>query len=97
MLFAPGLSPAIIDFSPYWRPAAYASAVVAVDGVLLFGAGEALLQRAADEAGTVQTLLRALSFRLIALDERSRVDALALDELPQFNAATSMIENVRIG
>ncbi len=97
VLFAPGLSPAIIDFSPYWRPAAYASAVVAVDGVLWFGAGEALLQRAADEAGTAQTLLRALIFRLIALNERSRVDALVLDELPQFNAAASMIDNVRIG
>ncbi len=47
VLFAAGLPPAIIDFSPYWRPVAYASAVVAVDGVLWFGAGEALLQRAA--------------------------------------------------
>ena len=97
VLFAAGLPPAIIDFSPYWRPAAYASAVVAVDGVLWFGAGKALLQRAADEARTVQTLLRALIFRLIALNERARVDALALDELAQFNAAASMIENVRTG
>lgn len=94
VLFALGLSPAIIDFSPYWRPAAYASAIVAVDGVLWFGAGKALLQRAADEAETADTLVRALIFRLVALNERSRFDPLALDELPQVHAAASMIEDL---
>lgn len=97
VLFAPGLSPAIIDFSPYWRPAAYASAIVAVDGVLWFGAGEELLQCAADEAKTVDPLVRALIFRLVALNERSRFDPLALDELPQVHAAASIIENLRGG
>ena len=34
VLFADGLPPAVIDLPPYWRPAAYASAIVAVDAVL---------------------------------------------------------------
>lgn len=97
VLFAPGLAPAIIDFSPYWRPAGYASAIVAVDGVLWHDAGVALLERAAEEAGTVQALVRALVFRLIALNERSRFDAEVLAELPQFDAAASMIVKLRLG
>lgn len=97
VLFAPGVPPAIIDFSPYWRPETYASAIVAIDGVLWYSAGEALLQRAADETRSVDILVRALIFRLIALNERSRFDELALDELPQFRATASMIERVRVG
>ncbi len=38
VLFADGLPPAVIDFSPYWRPKALASAVVAVDAVVWLGA-----------------------------------------------------------
>lgn len=38
VLFAADAPPAIIDFSPYWRPAGYADAIVAVDGLLWFGA-----------------------------------------------------------
>lgn len=97
VLFAPGLPPAVIDFSPYWRPLTYASAIVAVDGVLWYGAGQDLLQRVAHEAGSVQDLVRALVFRLIALNERARFDPVVLDELPQFAAAASMIELLDIG
>lgn len=97
VLFAPGLPPAIIDFSPYWRPVPYASAIVAVDGVLWHGAGKALLKRAADESETGHLLVRALVFRLIALNERARVDPLVLDELPHFTAAASMIDALQVG
>jgi hypothetical protein len=44
VLFAPGLAPAIIDFSPYWRPPGYAEAVAAVDAFLWFGAGDHVLR-----------------------------------------------------
>jgi uncharacterized protein (TIGR02569 family) len=63
VLFADGLPPAVIDLSPYWRPTAYASAIVAVDAVLWHGADLALLSRAAADA---QLLVRALLFRLLA-------------------------------
>jgi len=39
VLFHPHLPPAIIDLSPYWRPPAFASAVVAVDALVWEGAG----------------------------------------------------------
>ncbi len=91
VLFAPGLPPAIIDFSPYWRPTTYAAAIVAVDGVLWFGADDTLLRQVADEAGSAMALVRALIFRLIALNERSRADRSALEELPLFISAASAI------
>ena len=62
VLFADGLPPAVIDLSPYWRPAAYASAIVAVDAVLWYGADARLLSTVAD----AQLLVRALLFRLLA-------------------------------
>jgi uncharacterized protein (TIGR02569 family) len=63
VLFADGLPPAVIDLSPYWRPSAYASAVVAVDAVLWHGADLDLLSTVAADA---QLLVRALLFRLLA-------------------------------
>ncbi|MEK8145735.1 hypothetical protein NKH18_44060 [Streptomyces sp. M10(2022)] len=50
VLFAPGLSPAVIDFSAYWRPVAYADAVVAVDGLLWHGADRELADLAAPDS-----------------------------------------------
>jgi uncharacterized protein (TIGR02569 family) len=96
VLFAPGLPPAIIDFSPYWRPTTYAAAIVAVDGLLWFGADTTLLRQVADEAGSTMPLVRAIIFRLIALNERSRFDRSALDELPLFLNAASAIERLHV-
>jgi uncharacterized protein (TIGR02569 family) len=96
VLFAPGLPPAIIDFSPYWRPTTYAAAIVAVDGVLWFGADTTLLRQVADEAGSTMPLVRAIIFRLIALNERSRFDRSALEELPLFLNAASAIERLHV-
>jgi uncharacterized protein (TIGR02569 family) len=62
VLFADGLPPAVIDLSPYWRPPAYASAIVAVDAVLWHGADPTLLS----VVGDAQLLVRALLFRLLA-------------------------------
>jgi uncharacterized protein (TIGR02569 family) len=66
ILFADGLAPAIIDFSPYWRPAAYASAVIVVDAVVWHGADPALLDLVAGERDGVQMLIRALLFRRLS-------------------------------
>jgi uncharacterized protein (TIGR02569 family) len=62
VLFADGLPPAVIDLSPYWRPPAYASAIVVLDAVLWSGADATLLSVVAD----AQLLVRALLFRLLA-------------------------------
>ena len=63
VLFADGLPPAIIDVSPFWRPPAYASAIVAVDAALWHGADPALL-----DAHPGPMLTRALLFRLLVED-----------------------------
>ncbi len=68
VLFAEGLPPAIIDFSPYWRPPRYASAIVAVDAVVAHGAPPALLT----DVAAPQMLVRALLFRLLGEADPAR-------------------------
>ncbi len=63
VLFADGLAPGIIDFSPYWRPAAYAIGVVVADAVVWEGADLTLVDRVADRAHMGQSLVRAMIFR----------------------------------
>jgi uncharacterized protein (TIGR02569 family) len=94
VLFADGQPPAIIDFSPYWRPAAYADAIIAVDGLLWFDAGPDLLRLASDSAPDFpQLLVRALIFRLVAMIEQARDTAAdAREELAAFDAAASEVE-----
>jgi uncharacterized protein (TIGR02569 family) len=60
VLFADGRLPAVIDLTPYWRPAAFAAAVVVVDAVV-WGGGDWSLLREADH----QLLLRAALRRIL--------------------------------
>lgn len=71
VLFSPGRPPAVIDFSPYWRPAGYAQAVTAVDALLWYDAPLSVLEIAARHAGPAFSdhLIRALIFRLVAHSE----------------------------
>jgi uncharacterized protein (TIGR02569 family) len=64
LLFVDGLPPAVIDFSPYWRPAGYATAMIIVDAVLWYGEGVGLASHAGHVAELDQLLLRGLLFRL---------------------------------
>jgi len=70
VLFADGEPPAVIDFSPYWRPAGLALAVAAVDALMWSGADPAILGPLAAQAetgpgGFGQLLARALVYRLV--------------------------------
>jgi uncharacterized protein (TIGR02569 family) len=79
VLFAPGLAPGVIDFSPYWRPATFCQAVVTVDALLWHRAAPSLL----DVAGAVDRtslLARAALFRLLASDRLAPHRAAALDQ-----------------
>jgi uncharacterized protein (TIGR02569 family) len=71
VLFSPGRPPAVIDFSPYWRPAGYAQAVAAVDALLWYDAPIRVLEIAARHGGPAfrDHLIRALIFRLVAHSE----------------------------
>jgi uncharacterized protein (TIGR02569 family) len=63
VLFASGLPPAIIDFSPYFRPPGWALAVVVVDAVVWGRAGFDLVDALEPEERD-QLLARATLFRL---------------------------------
>lgn len=74
-----GELPGILDFSPYWRSPDHADAQVVVDATIWFGAEPSLA-----DGLDPQLLLRALLFRVVALDGRG-----ALDEKPLFAAVMS--------
>ncbi|HEY7796004.1 MAG TPA: hypothetical protein VIA10_18510 [Gaiellaceae bacterium] len=65
VLFAAGVPPAVIDFSPYWRPPGYATAIVVGDALVWEGADETLLAEVAHVDDFPQFLLRALIFRAV--------------------------------
>ncbi|MFI6359547.1 phosphotransferase [Streptomyces sp. NPDC050743] len=68
LLFAPGEEPAVIDFSPYWRPAVFAEAIIIADGLLWFDVPLDLVT-GHDDPEWKQMLIRALIFRLVAHSE----------------------------
>jgi uncharacterized protein (TIGR02569 family) len=65
VLFAEGLTPAVIDFSPYWRPPSFATAVVVGDALVWEGADDSLVDAVAHVPDFPQFLLRALIFRAV--------------------------------
>lgn len=65
VLFDDMLPPAVIDFSPYWRPVHFATAVVVADALVWEGADARLLDAVAHIADFGQYLVRALIFRLV--------------------------------
>jgi uncharacterized protein (TIGR02569 family) len=66
VLFAEGLAPAVIDFSAYWRPAAYAGAIVVADALVWDGAPDAITAALDPGPDAGQFLVRALLFRAVA-------------------------------
>jgi uncharacterized protein (TIGR02569 family) len=65
VLFADPLPPAIIDFAVYWRPAAYARAIVVADALAWEGATPDDLAPATSGEGFGQLLARALLARIV--------------------------------
>jgi uncharacterized protein (TIGR02569 family) len=65
VLFSAGESPAVIDLAPYWRPAAFASAIVVADALCWEGADDSLLGAVEGVERFGQYLVRALIYRLV--------------------------------
>jgi uncharacterized protein (TIGR02569 family) len=65
VLFAPGMAPAIIDLAPYWRPTAFAAAIVVADALCWEGADDQLLAAVSHIEDFGQYLSRALIYRLV--------------------------------
>ena len=70
VLFAAARPPAIIDWSAYWRPPAWAAAVAVIDALCWYGAHGSVVDRWAHLPDWRQLLIRALIFR-IATDGQS--------------------------
>ncbi|HZT64223.1 MAG TPA: hypothetical protein VFA11_00390 [Acidimicrobiales bacterium] len=68
VLFAEGLPPAVIDFSPYYRPAGFATAIVIVDAIAWYGASPDLAEHAGDVELLDQLVARAAIYRLVTAD-----------------------------
>lgn len=66
VLFAGDAPPAVVDFTPFWRPAEWAAAVVVVDALAWGGADLTLAARWSVLPGWSQCLLRALLSRIAA-------------------------------
>lgn len=65
VLFDEALPPAVIDVAPYWRPAAFASAVVVADALVWEDADASILAAVTHIADFPQYLLRALMYRAV--------------------------------
>ena len=73
ILFAEGLSPAVIDFSPYWRPVGFASAIVVADAVCWRDADPSgLFKHVSHVEHFPQLLIRALVYRMVTTIAFSR-------------------------
>jgi hypothetical protein len=68
LLFADGLPPAVIDFSPYFRPAEFALAVAVNDALAWHDAPLSIVDLLDDVADLDQLLRRAAIYRLVAAD-----------------------------
>ena len=66
VLFSPGMVPAVIDISPYWRPTEYADGIVVADALAWHGAHPSLLDRV---DVSVAAVARALLFRMATTNE----------------------------
>ena len=63
MCSAPGLPPAVLDFSPFFRPAEYAEAILVADAIIWEGAPADLVSALRRDTAA-QMLVRASLFRL---------------------------------
>ena len=89
VLMEPGLPPAIIDFSPYWRPPGYASAIVVIDSRWFGSADNDLATWAQARTDHFDELLhRALVFRAVTqwLLRPESLDTSALERFGSLHA-----------
>jgi uncharacterized protein (TIGR02569 family) len=85
VLFDSPQPPAIIDFSPYWRPTGYATAIVIADALVWEGADRQVLDAATHIRNFGQYLVRALIFRAVTdwiLSQEEPANSAADDDDP---------------
>lgn len=90
VLFAPGLPPAVIDVSPYWRPVSFAEGMVVADALCWHDAPLSLPSR----LGVPRSALaRALLFRMTTTSLRAADldDAAIRDEADRYRRAATAL------
>ena len=93
VLYAEGLPPAVIDFSPYWRPAGFAVGVVVADAIVWGGAELSLIETASDRIDDfAQFLARAELRRILELEAAHRL--WGWDVLGELDAHLPLIEAI---
>lgn len=91
VLYEPGLPPAIIDWPPYWRPASWAAAVVAVDAMCWNGADATALDRWAGLEAWPQMTVRALLFRLMSDQNAAAAQGRAWEPHPAYRPVADAV------
>lgn len=101
VLFASGQPPAVIDFSPYWRPVAFSEAIVVADAWLWHGAEPNLLDEVApdDASELAGQVVRAIVFRLVVTSEFKKSGGLRNDadfvaEVARYERAARWLDGV---
>jgi uncharacterized protein (TIGR02569 family) len=74
VLFAKGLPPAVLDFSPWWAPPEYARAIVVGDALLWYGGEPSLVERVHPQLFLRAVLFRKIVDRLFRPDQPERAD-----------------------
>jgi uncharacterized protein (TIGR02569 family) len=100
VLFGSSQPPAIIDFSPYWRPTAYASAIVIADALVWEGAGRQVLDAVTHIGDFGQYLARALIFRAVTgwiFSQGQPANSAAEDDAPWARAVNLACELAVLG
>jgi uncharacterized protein (TIGR02569 family) len=93
VLFSKELPPAIIDFSPYWRPVEFAIGVVVADAIVWEGADESLIEAGNKLDNFYQHLARAELRRVIELE--TIYQQYGWEMLDQINAHYPLIKAIR--
>lgn len=94
ILFAPGESPCVIDFSPYWRPAWFAKAVLVVDAIVWSRASPALVQNSGLMPGM---LARAALRRILEHDLHHRLRGRdTLGDVRHYEIIVSALSSMRL-
>ena len=91
VIFAPGMAPAVLDISPYWRPAEYAEGIVLADALCWHAAPADVVELSGVSVGAVA---RGVVFRMATTTERlaSGHDAADLhDEARRYARAATAI------
>ena len=95
LLFADGLPPAVIDMSPYFRPAAFALAVAAIDALVWEAAPPEILDDLVEEPEIDQMLVRAALRRILELDGHWRQSARDhLDDVDSYDSVMPLIAGI---